>query len=53
MLFSLLLCMFLMCTMFSFVVSSQGRLVKLDAVLMLLIGSLVFSAPQLTLTLPA
>ncbi len=31
----------LKCTMPSFVISSQGRLVKSDAVLMLLIGSFV------------
>ncbi len=39
--FILLLCMFLMCTMSSFVISSQGPLAKFVAVLMLLIGSLV------------
>ncbi len=31
----------LMCTMSSFTISSQGRSVKFDAILMLLIGSLV------------
>ncbi len=32
---------FLMCTVPSFVISSQGCLVKFDGILMLLIGSLV------------
>ncbi len=31
----------LMCTMPSFAISSQGRLVKFDAILMILIGCLV------------
>ncbi len=44
----------LMCTMSSFAISSQGRFMKFDAVLKLLIGSCVCicSAPCLPLTLP-
>ncbi len=51
--FILLLCMFLMCMMPSLDIASQGILVKFDAVLMLLIRSLVWicSTPHLPLTL--
>ncbi len=38
----LLLCMLLMCTLSSFAISIQGHLEKFDALLMLLIGSLVW-----------
>ncbi len=37
-----MLCMFLMCTMSSFAISSQGLTAKFDATLLLLIASFYF-----------
>ncbi len=43
----------LMCTVHSFVISSQGCSVKFDAALLLLIGPVgIHSVPHLPLTLP-